>query len=74
MYLLDTDHLSLIQRGGIQGQSILLRLRKAYPRLGKMDLRIAAIAFTQNATVLTRNHKDFGQIVNLKIEDWSIPR
>jgi tRNA(fMet)-specific endonuclease VapC len=111
MYLLDTDHLSLIQRGGIQGQSILLRLtettipfattvityeeqtrgwldrlsraktiheqvnayqrlqqhtihyrdinvitfdiaaaqayehlRKAYPRLGKMDLKIAAIA------------------------------
>ena len=132
MYLLDTDHLSLIQRGGIQGRSILLRLtattvpfattivtyeeqtrgwlnrlssvktleeqtnaylrlqqhtvhyrdinvitfdiaaaqeyqrlRKAYPRLGKMDLRIAAIA-------LTRNAKDFGQIANLNSEDWSI--
>jgi tRNA(fMet)-specific endonuclease VapC len=141
MYLLDTDHLSLIQRGGIQGQGILLRLtettipfattvityeeqtrgwldrlsraktvneqvsayqrlqqhtvhyrdiniftfdivaaqeyehlRKAYPRLGKMDLRIAAIALTQGATVLTRNYKDFGQITTLKTEDWSIPR
>lgn len=141
MYLLDTDHLSLIQRGGIQGRSILLRLtetiipfattvityeeqtrgwldrlsraktvneqvnayqrlqqhtvhyrdinvitfniaaaqeyehlRKVYPRLGKMDLRIAAIAFTEKATVLTRNYKDFGQITNLKTEDWSIQR
>ena len=49
-------------------------LRKVYPRLGKMDLRIAAIAFTEKATVLTRNYKDFGQITNLKTEDWSIQR
>jgi tRNA(fMet)-specific endonuclease VapC len=49
-------------------------LRKAYPRLGKMDLKIAAIALTQDSTVLTRNYKDFGQITNLKTEDWSIPR
>ena len=40
-------------------------LRKAYPRLGKMDLRIAAIAFTQQASVLTRNYKDFGHYGNL---------
>jgi tRNA(fMet)-specific endonuclease VapC len=138
MYLLDTDHLSLIQRGGIPGRAILLRLtettipfattvityeeqtrgwlerlsqtktleqqvsayqrlqqhtlhyrdidvitfdiaaaqhyehlRKDYPRLGKMDLRIAAIALIHDATVLTRNQKDFGQILNLKMEDWS---
>lgn len=139
MYLLDTDHLSLIQRGGPAGRSILLRLiqsqaafattvityeeqtrgwldhfsraktldeqviayqrlqqhtesyrainvitfdnaaaqhyqhlRKTYPRLGKMDLKIAAIAATQNATVLTRNHKDFGQVANLNVENWSL--
>lgn len=47
------------------------RLRKAYPRMGNMDLRIAAIALTNHATLLTRNGSDFGQIVELQIEDWT---
>jgi tRNA(fMet)-specific endonuclease VapC len=46
------------------------RLRKTYPRLGKMDLKIAAIAMTQQATLLTRNHRDFSQIATLRSEDW----
>jgi tRNA(fMet)-specific endonuclease VapC len=139
MYLLDTDHLSLIQRGSAAGRSILQNLiasntpfattivtyeeqtrgwldllsraktldeqvnayqflhqhtinyrhitviscdrvalqhyqhlRSAYPRLGKMDLKIAAIALTTSATLLTRNHKDFGQITTLQSQDWSL--
>lgn len=139
MYILDTDHLSFIQRNGQEGkqilakmadveelevavtvityeeqirgrlnvlsraktldsqiiayrglerlaadyQSILIvpfsresalvhqRLRKAYPRLGNMDLKIAAIALIHNAILLTRNESDFGQIVELRIEDWT---
>ncbi|MEI6332520.1 MAG: type II toxin-antitoxin system VapC family toxin [Pseudanabaena sp. ELA645] len=47
------------------------RLRKAYPRLGNMDLKIAAIALTNNATLVTRNKSDFAQIVELSIDDWS---
>jgi tRNA(fMet)-specific endonuclease VapC len=47
------------------------RLRKAYPRLGNMDLKIAAISLTRNAILLTRNLSDFGQIVELRTEDWS---
>ncbi len=46
-------------------------LRKAYPRLGNMDLKIAAIAIANNATLLTRNYSDFGQITELTTEDWS---
>jgi tRNA(fMet)-specific endonuclease VapC len=47
------------------------RLRKEYPRLGAMDLKIAAIALANNATLLTRNQKDFGRITGLKLEDWT---
>jgi tRNA(fMet)-specific endonuclease VapC len=47
------------------------RLRSLYPRLGKMDLKIASIALMQDAILLTRNLSDFGQIQGLKIEDWS---
>lgn len=140
MYILDTDHLSLIQRNGQEGKRILAklsetenstiavtvityeeqvrgrlnlvskaksldeqvrayrgvqqismdyrfitvisfdsaaalehqRLRKTYPRLGNMDLKIAAIALINSATLLTRNYSDFGQVVELLTEDWSI--
>jgi tRNA(fMet)-specific endonuclease VapC len=140
MYILDTDHLSLIQRNGQEGKQILARLVarqelniavtvityeeqvrgrlsqiskaktleeqvrayqglqqlstdyqsiivvpfdnaaalehqrlwKAYPRLGNMDLKIAAIAMTQNAILLTRNYSDFRQVMELSSEDWSI--
>ncbi|HEY9625272.1 MAG TPA: type II toxin-antitoxin system VapC family toxin [Crinalium sp.] len=139
MYLLDTDHLSLIQRNSPEGKRILAklipverfgiavtvityeeqvrgrlsvlsrsrtldeqvlayqgllqlssdyqsikiipfshtaaleyqRLRKAHPRLGSMDLKIAAIALVNNATLLTRNRSDFEQILELSTEDWT---
>lgn len=47
------------------------RLKKAKPRLGTMDLKIAAIALSQNAILLSRNRRDFGQISGLKLEDWT---
>ena len=47
------------------------RLRKFGLRIGTMDLRIAAIALTHDATVLTRNLRDFQKVPGLKAEDWS---
>ena len=46
------------------------QLRKTYPRLEKMDLKIAAIAITNQAILLTRNQRDFSQITSLQSEDW----
>ncbi|MGL5075960.1 MAG: type II toxin-antitoxin system VapC family toxin [Waterburya sp.] len=47
------------------------RLKKLYPRLGTMDLKIAAISLVNQAVLLTRNSSDFGQIIGLDIEDWT---
>lgn len=47
------------------------RIKKLYPRLGTMDLKIASIALANQAVVLTRNSRDFGQIAGLSIEDWT---
>ncbi len=54
----------------LQAAQEFQRLRKLH-RIGTMDLRIAAIAITQNAILLTQNLKDFTDIQNLKVEDWS---
>ncbi len=48
------------------------RLRQAKIRVGTMDLKIAAIALANDATVLTRNTQDFSRVPNLKFEDWSV--
>ena len=140
MYLLDTDHMSLLERGGAEGETLRIRLRSIPPddaattiisyeeqtrgwlariaraktakgqvalyrqlrrqlanycqitiadfderaaseferlrrsriRLGAMDLKIAAIALAQDATLLSRNLSDFGRVPELRVEDWTV--
>jgi predicted nucleic acid-binding protein len=38
--------------------------------IGKIDLRIAAIALEQKAPVVSRNLRDFRRVPNLAVEDW----
>ncbi len=39
--------------------------------VGRMDLKIAALALELDATVVTNNLRDFSRVPALKIEDWS---
>lgn len=48
-------------------------LLKQKIRVSTQDLRIAATALSINATVVTRNRRDFEKVPKLKITDWSIP-
>jgi tRNA(fMet)-specific endonuclease VapC len=50
---------------------VFQNIRTQYPRLGTMDLKIAAIVIANQSILLTRNTKDFSQISNLSIEDWT---
>jgi tRNA(fMet)-specific endonuclease VapC len=45
-------------------------LRRQRIRLGTMDLKIASIVLVQNATLLSRNLRDFQRVPGLHVEDW----
>jgi tRNA(fMet)-specific endonuclease VapC len=45
-------------------------LRKQGVRIGSMDLKIACMVITNEATLLSRNLADFGQVPGLRVEDW----
>jgi tRNA(fMet)-specific endonuclease VapC len=52
---------------------VFQRLRRRHRRVGTMDLKIAAIVLSREATLLSRNLSDFSQIPNLAVEDWTLP-
>lgn len=47
------------------------RLKQSRIRIGTMDLKIAAITLTHDATLLSRNLPDFRRVPELKVEDWT---
>jgi tRNA(fMet)-specific endonuclease VapC len=48
------------------------RLRRARIRIGTMDLKIAAIVFSRDAMLLSKNSVDFDKVPGLKVEDWTV--
>jgi tRNA(fMet)-specific endonuclease VapC len=47
------------------------RLRSSKVRVKTMDLKIASIAISLDATLLTRNSIDFIKVPGLRFEDWT---
>ncbi len=48
------------------------RLNKQRVRIGNQDLRIAATVLSYGFTLVTSNRRDFIQVPNLKIVDWTV--
>lgn len=49
-----------------------LRSQRIRIRVGSQDLRIVAIGLLHSFTVVTRNIRDFAQVPNLDVEDWTV--
>jgi tRNA(fMet)-specific endonuclease VapC len=45
-------------------------LKQAKIRIGTMDLKIVSICLANDATLLSRNNRDFANVPGLRIEDW----
>ena len=48
-----------------------LRAIKKLKKLGRGDLLIACITLAYDATLVTRNTKDFAPVTGLKVENWA---
>jgi tRNA(fMet)-specific endonuclease VapC len=49
-----------------------LELRVAGTPIGTMDLLIAAIARSIDATLVTNNRREFARVPGLRVSDWSV--
>jgi tRNA(fMet)-specific endonuclease VapC len=55
-----------------QAAALCAELRKQKVRIGTQDLRIASVALSTGATLLTRNARDFSKVPSLRFEDWTV--
>ena len=53
-------------------QNLILEHKILAKKRLEKDMRIAAIALSVSGTIITRNYKDFSQVPDLKIEDWTV--
>ncbi|CAN5822780.1 hypothetical protein BH20ACI4_BH20ACI4_20720 [soil metagenome] len=50
---------------------IYKNLKSQKIRIGTMDLKIASIAISHKAILVSRNLKDFEQVPDLTVQDWT---
>lgn len=48
-----------------------LRANRKLKKIGRADVLIACFALAHDATLVTRNTKDFAQVPNLKLDNWA---
>ncbi len=53
-----------------QAAVVFRQLQQSRIRIGTMDLKIASIVLSNDATLLTRNLSDFNRVPNLRAENW----
>ena len=51
--------------------NVFRELRTQKVRIGAMDLKIASIAISNDAILISRNLKDFTKVPNLAVQDWT---
>lgn len=56
---------------GEKAGEIFQELKSRKIKVGTMDLKIASIAISQNALLISRNLSDYDRIPNLRVEDWA---
>jgi tRNA(fMet)-specific endonuclease VapC len=55
----------------VADQFATLRTNKKLKKIGRPDLLIACFALAHDATLVTRNTKDFANVPGLKVENWA---
>ena len=60
-------HIVTFAEAAVRRYHLLLEMKL---NVKKMDLRIAAIALEEGATVITRNLRDFERVPDLRCENW----
>jgi tRNA(fMet)-specific endonuclease VapC len=55
-----------------EAQEIYTNLIRQKLKVGRQDLRIAAIVLSMKGILVTRNERDFSQIPNLVLENWAL--
>ena len=49
---------------------VFAKLRRQLPRVGTMDLKIAAICIAHDGLLLSRNVRDFADVPGLRFDNW----
>jgi tRNA(fMet)-specific endonuclease VapC len=71
-FILSLEIADFNERAAQEYGAIRAELERAGKPTGSMDMLIAAHAHALGVTLVTNNTKEFKQIKNLKIADWSV--